>query len=182
MKNWRILESKIVFSHAWYKLRQDKVELPNGKVLNDYFVSMRKSIVIVVPITLDSHVVFIREYKHGARKIVSQFPTGYIDSGENVISAAKRELLEETGYLAKKFKVLVKCHQSPAKNTNSATIVLAQGAKQSTVQPSLDNEGETEIEVNKFPLKSFPKLLGRKIDVIESLAAGWVVWGYLKVI
>lgn len=180
MKKWETLKSKIIFSHAWYKLRQDKVKLPNGKVLDDYFVSVRKPIVVVVPITLDDHVVFIREYKHGAGKIVTQFPTGYIDSGENAILSAKRELMEETGYLAKEFKIIAKFHQSPAKNTNSVEIVLAQLAKQSVAQPSFDHEGETEIEINKFPLKSFPKLLGRKIDVIESIAAGWVVWDYLK--
>ncbi|MGB7249879.1 MAG: hypothetical protein WBC73_13155, partial [Phormidesmis sp.] len=65
VQKWTTLRSTMVFDHRWYRLRQDVVSLPNGQVVDDYFVSMRPDIATVLPITASGEVVFVRQYRHG---------------------------------------------------------------------------------------------------------------------
>ena len=57
---------KLPSDHRWYRLRQDKVALPNGEIVDDYFVSLRPDIATVLPMTAAGEVVFVRQYRHGA--------------------------------------------------------------------------------------------------------------------
>ena len=68
MKSWKILQSTPVFQHQWYSLRQDRVQLPDGRILDDYFVSVRPDVVLILALTPDKQVPLVRQYKHGAQK------------------------------------------------------------------------------------------------------------------
>ena len=90
MEAWNILKSETVFEHRWYTLRQDWVQLPDGRLLDDYFVSVRPDVVLILAVTPDGHVPLVRQYKHGVQKILLELPGGFIDHGEIPQRAAMR--------------------------------------------------------------------------------------------
>ena len=83
------------------------------------------AVVIIVAMTEDEHVLFVEQYRPPVGKVVIEFPAGLVNDlkhkkGESILSAAKRELLEETGYKAKK---LVKILEGPTSSGSSADII-----------------------------------------------------------
>ncbi|WP_426061816.1 NUDIX hydrolase [Hymenobacter sp. B1770] len=169
IRPWKTLHSELVFEHRWYRLRRDTVELPTGQVLDDYFVSVRPNVVLTFPLTADNQVVFVRQYKHGLGQVLLELPGGVIDEGEIVpADAARRELLEETGYTADALEPLLQVSDNPTKDTNLIHYFLARNVRQVAAQ-ALD---ETEaIEVVTIPLDRVEEMVLRgDIRVAGSVA------------
>lgn len=156
---WKTLKSELVFDHPWYQLRRDHVELPSGRVLDDYFVSVRPHVVLTFPLTADDQVVFVRQYKHAAGQILLELPGGVVDAGEtSILGAARREMLEETGYDTEQLEPLLEVFDNPTKDTNSISFFLARNVRLVAAQ-DLD---ETEnIEVVLVPLAEVEHLIMR---------------------
>ena len=128
-KKWKVLRSQFAFNHRWYKVRQDIVELPSGEVIDDYFVSVRPDIALILPITQNNEIVFVRQYRHGVREVLVELPAGTFDpEQENAAAAAKREFEEETGYTAERLLALGTLYDNPVKETNKIHLFLAQNA------------------------------------------------------
>lgn len=166
---WKTLQSELVFDHPWYKLRRDHVQLPTGQVLDDYFVSVRPNVVLIFPLTADNHVLFVRQYKHAAGQILLELPGGVVDEGETVpADAARRELLEETGYATDELTLLAEVFDNPTKDTDTIYYYLARNVRETAAQ-DLD---ETEnIEVVKVPLAEVEGLVLRgEVRVAGSVA------------
>ncbi len=68
LKKWQIIKSELVFHNRWCQVRQDAVKLSSGQVIDDYFVNIRPEIVLVVPVTGDNQLVFVRQYRHGRKR------------------------------------------------------------------------------------------------------------------
>jgi len=68
LKKWQIIKSELVFHNRWCQVRQDVVKLSSGQVIDDYFVNIRPEIVLVVPVTGDNQLVFVRHIVTGLRK------------------------------------------------------------------------------------------------------------------
>jgi 8-oxo-dGTP pyrophosphatase MutT (NUDIX family) len=137
---WKTLHSKIVFDHHWYKVRQDTVQLPNGKILDDYFVSVRDDVAIVFPITSDGKIITVTQYKHGASEIVTELPAGFFNRDEQPLIAAKRELAEETGFESRKWTLLAKTRDNPTKDSNQFYLYLAENCEPTGTQDFDENE------------------------------------------
>ena len=109
----RILESTIVLDNHFVKITEEKVRLPNG-VINDYYIVTSKSDrAMVLPMLNDGRIILVNEYRHGCRDYVWQLPAGCVDGEEAPEEAARRELLEETGYVAEKLEFLGSWYVSP---------------------------------------------------------------------
>ncbi|HEY4652700.1 MAG TPA: NUDIX hydrolase [Pontibacter sp.] len=166
---WKTLKSEMVVNEKWYKLRRDEVELPNGTVLDDYYVSVRPNVVLTFPVTEDGHVIFVRQYKHAAGNIFIELPGGVIDDHEdNPMEAARREMLEETGYTSDNMELVLEVIDNPTKDTNKIYFYLARNAYKVAEQ---DLDESENIEVLYVPLQEVEQLvLSGKINVSGSVA------------
>lgn len=149
MKIWKTISSKYALDSKWFKVRQDTVELPNGKVMDDYYVWESADSCMIVPVTKDLEVILVKQYKHGRGEIITEYPAGYTDPNEEITTTAVRELKEETGYTSSKLSVLGKLTQNPTKQTGDIYVVLAENVEK--VNASGGDETEN-IEILKVPL------------------------------
>ncbi len=95
----KILDTEVVYKAHIFDALKVHVELPNGKQ-RDYDLVGHSPAVVMVPVTADGHILFVRQYRLGAGKEILELPAGMINECEDPDPAAERELREETGYEA----------------------------------------------------------------------------------
>ena len=137
---WKILESH----HIHKNVRIDKCELPNGMVI-DGFVLEYRDWVTVIALTKQQEVVLVRQYRHGAQKVILELPGGAMDAeDQSPMQAARRELLEETGYASDTFIQIGCVSPNPANQTNLIYSFLALDAEKVGGQ-HLDSTEDIEV-------------------------------------
>ena len=170
---WTLLSSEMAFDHRWYQLRRDTVKLPDGRVVDDYFVSQRPSVAIAVPLTTENKFILVRQYKHGVQAITLEFPAGTFRS-ESPEMAAARELAEETGYSPDSMMDLGTCFDDATKNSNLVHIFLASGCVLTGKQRLDELEAASGVEVLLMSLQEVIKALDDgEIKSMSSVAAGY---------
>lgn len=98
MKPWKLLDTEYLVDAPWLKVAKEKCELPNGKVIDDFYTLWQPDWVLILARTSKGEWVMTEQYRHGTGKIALEFPAGIIDKGETPERAALRELQEESGY------------------------------------------------------------------------------------
>ena len=146
-----VLSSRVVYRGPVFWVTTDQVLEPAG-------VRVRRDVVrhsgSVVVLALDEsrsqpYVLLERQYRHAAQAYLWELPAGRIDKGENSLAAAKRELLEETGYTAAGWKRILKFYASPGFVAETMNVYLARGLRAGTAQP----EADEVIQQRLVPLK-----------------------------
>ena len=146
VRPWKILDSK----HIHKNVRLDLCELPGGKIIEGTVLEFGDW-VTVLALTRNKDVVLIRQYRHGAQRIILEFPGGTMDdNGESPVDAARRELLEETGYTSGKMIQVGCVSPNPANQTNLIYSFLALDAERAGGQHLDETE---EIDVVLLPLE-----------------------------
>lgn len=97
-KKWEVLNSEYLIRRPWLTARKDKVRLPSGVVMDEYYVLEYPEWVNVIAITTEGKFLMERQYRHGLQWIGYEICAGVCEKGETPLEAAKRELLEETGF------------------------------------------------------------------------------------
>jgi 8-oxo-dGTP pyrophosphatase MutT (NUDIX family) len=142
---WKILSS----THMGHHLRLDQCELPGGKRLEGVVLEYGDW-VTVLALTKNQEAVLIRQYRHGAQKIIVELPGGAMDpEDESPLVAARRELQEETGYSSDKFIQVGMVSPNPANQTNLIYSFLALDAEKVSGQ-HLDGTEEIEVFLKPF--------------------------------
>jgi 8-oxo-dGTP pyrophosphatase MutT (NUDIX family) len=160
----------MVFDNPWCQVRRDEVELPNGKVIDDFFVNVRPDIALLMAVTPNREIVFVRQYRHGVNEILLELPAGTFNpQTENNLTAATRELEEETGYIAPEIIQLATLYDNPSKDTNKIHLFLAENALPSGKQQLDITE---DVEVVLVPVEAvLEKIATGEIAVCGTIAA-----------
>ena len=138
MKPWKLLKTEYLVDAPWLKVAKETCELPNGKVIDDFYTLWQPDWVLILARTAEGKWVMTEQYRHGTGKIALEFPAGIIDKGETPEQAALRELQEECGYC-------VDPRLLP-KEDNSTMATSCQ------VSYSEDDEGKAIRYLGKFPV------------------------------
>ncbi len=155
LRPWEILGSETVYSDRWLTHTVEQVRLPSGYEIAQYHLLDQNDFCLVVAVTPAREVPLVRQYKHGARDVVLEFPAGLVDEGEAPKAAAVRELREETGY-AGRVLAAGSLLTGPSRNRNWAHVFVVLDAEQ-VGEPAPE---ETEqIEVVLTPLAGLPGLI-----------------------
>jgi ADP-ribose pyrophosphatase len=166
IKPWKILESH----HLHKNVRIDKCELPNGMVI-DGFVLEYGDWATILALTKQQEVIMVRQYRHGAQKVILELPGGALDSKEeSPLQAARRELMEETGYSSDTFIQIGCVSPNPANQTNLIYSFLALDAEKVGDQELDDTE---DIEVVLRPLEEVIRM-ARTGELLQTMQVSTV--------
>ncbi len=143
----KVLSSKVVYQGKVFNVTSDKVQEPNGITAQRDVVRHSGSVVVLaVDETGDEpRVLLERQYRYAARAYLWELPAGRIDPGEKPLAAAKRELLEETGYRARDWKRALGFYASPGFLDETMTIFLGRKLTAGEAQPEADERIEYQM-------------------------------------
>jgi ADP-ribose pyrophosphatase len=155
----RVLSSRLVYRGPVFWVTSERVLEPSGvRVLRE--VVRHTGSVVVLATVKDGReplVLLERQYRHAAESYLWELPAGRIDKGEKALAAAKRELLEETGYTARHWKKILKFYASPGFVAEPMTVFWARGLKAGPAQP----EADEVIEQHLVPLSKAVRMVLR---------------------
>jgi 8-oxo-dGTP pyrophosphatase MutT (NUDIX family) len=167
---WKVLTREYLSRKFWYTVRVDKVELPTGAIIPEYWVNEYVPWVNVVAVTPDDKVLLIRQYRHGVAEVHFEIPAGTTEPGETSLeNAAKRELLEETGYGGGRWSPLITLSANPALQDNLTHTFLAEGV---VPLKTADPGAGEDLRLHPVPVDELPALLdsGEMIQALHTAA------------
>lgn len=153
----RLLSSKTSFTGRVFQVKTDRIVEP-GNIRATREVVEHPGSVVVLPVLPNGRVILVRQFRYPARQSLWELVAGSMEPGESVIRAARRELLEETGYRARSITPVLSFYSSPGFLTERMHLVEARGLTFSEANP----EADEHIEVREFSTGQIRKLLQEK--------------------
>jgi ADP-ribose pyrophosphatase len=158
IKPWKRIRSGSTHSFRVFSIRTDTTTSPRTGRKHDFYIIESNDWVNIIPLTVDLEVVMIKQYRHGSREVTLEIPGGLVEPEDTPKKAAALELLEETGYRAKKWTRIGVVNPNPALFNNRCYTFLAQDIHKVS-EPSPDQT--EDIEVVLIPLRKIPGLILR---------------------
>lgn len=143
--DWKIVSSSYVFKDQWFQARADKCIMPDGRIMEPYYVLEMPSWTNMVIITKDEKIVLVRQYRHAKGSTTLELPGGILEPNESPEASAIREMREETGYVSTEIEFLYKVSPNPALHNNTAYFFLARNAEK-LAETSFDDFEDLRIE------------------------------------
>lgn len=177
VKKWKTLTSAIALDEKWFRVRKDIIQLPSGKIIDDYFVWESPSYSSAIPYTEDGKFVIIQQYQHAINKVIYQFPGGSVDPGETPERAAIREMMEEVGYASDDLTQLLEAAPHGTKITGWTYMFLAKSAKR--VAAPVDDPAEQVEVLLVTPDELWELITSNQFQVLDSLAGALLALRHL---
>ncbi len=144
-RHWKVLSSRDVLDASpFLKVRVETIELPDGRRIPDYYQLEMPSFACIFAETREGQIIVYRQYRHGPRRVGLVFPGGHLDPGEAPLDAARRELLEETGFESDAWTYLGGYMVNSNQGGSVSHMFHATGCRR-TAAPRSDDLEETEI-------------------------------------
>jgi len=162
----KILRSEMIYKGPIFGIRRDEVIEPSGVRATREVITHPGS-VVVLPVLPDGRILMIRQYRHAARQYLWELVAGRIDAGEKPRQAAARELIEETGYRARKFRIFLDVFPTPGFLEERMFILLAEGLTAGVAEP----EDDEKISSRAYNRKQLEVMIrGGKLRDAKSIA------------
>jgi len=155
----RLVSSRVVYRGPVFWVTTDHVLEPGGVKVRRDLIHHSGSVVVLAVDDSKSvpRVLLERQYRHAAQDYLWELPAGRIDPGENELTAAKRELIEETGYRAKDWRRIFRFYASPGFMAETMAVYLATGLRRGEAEP----EDDEVIQIRMVPLPAAVKMVVR---------------------
>lgn len=164
---WTILDSEVKYENNWIKVLHQNVLNPNGGKGIYGSVHFKNIAIGIVPVDEEGNTWLVGQYRFPIEEYSWEIPEGGSPEGEDILATAQRELLEETGIIAKKWTMISKLHTSNSVCREVAYIYMAEDLTQTESQP----EETEQLQVRKVPLKeAYKMVLDDKITDSMSVA------------
>lgn len=138
---WKTLKSDTLINEYHVTVHKDAVQLPDGAVIDDFYTVTIPDAAMVAALTLEGNILLKSEYRYACKREVIECPAGMFEEGEtDPLTVAKRELLEETGYISYDWLYLGATLESTSKITNRMHLFLAKNCTQISTQHLDENE------------------------------------------
>jgi ADP-ribose pyrophosphatase len=168
---WRVLEKTTAFACPWYRVVRERIRLPTRRVIDYYYVSIPAS-VMVVPVTADGRMLLLRQYRYPTRSFSYELPGGNT-GGRSPLVTGKRELFEETGYRARRWRRLGLFHPYSGMSDEVCYVYLATGLTPGRQQP----EDREFIQVVPMPVRDvYRRVEQHRIQDGMTLASLLMAW------
>lgn len=148
-KPWTVRSSKRLLEHWWMSLRVDEVELPDGHVLPEYHVLEYPDWTLALCQDMAHRLVLVEQYRHAIGRLSLEFASGMLEAGEAPVEGARRELVEETGYVASEWLHLGSWAPDPSRHDNVGHVYVAQDARRKQA-PSPDESEDLRVHLLTF--------------------------------
>jgi len=163
LKPWKTINTEPIFeAPPWLTLSVEEVQLPDGRLVSDYYHIQLQDYAVIFAQVADGEVILLRQYKHGVGRVSLTLPGGGLSAGETPLAAAQRELLEETGYEAEDWRLLCPFVTSANYRCSQGYIFAANNARQ-------------VAEPNSGDLEEMETVLMPPEQVIEAVQQGEIV-------
>ena len=177
--HWKTLETKSVEKNSYLEVTKNKCEKPNGDIVEEYYVVKRPDVAIIIAFTEKMELVMVYQYRFPVNSIDFEVPAGYAEPNENeMVKAAERELLEETGYKSESLKEIKIAYASSGLMNSNVHFFIGLNAKK-VQEINLDQNEELEVKV--LPWKEALQLYeDNKIKDLGSITAILIAKKYLE--
>ena len=176
----QLLSSEVVFQCPLFRIVHDKLIEPGGRLSERDLIRHNGSVVILAIDSSknkkDPWIVVERQYRHAANQFLWELPAGKMEPGEDPLAGAKRELAEETGYSAKKWKPLVEYYPSPGFLGESMKVFVAEGLVAGDAHP----EDDEQIEFRLVKLSDLLKMIEKGVILDGKTLSGVLLYARLK--
>lgn len=165
------LESRLAWQGEFLEVHMDRVKCPDGHIAPREYLK-HPGAVMIIPLLDDGQIVLERQYRYPLRRSFIELPAGKIDPGEDLLACAQRELLEETGYVARTWTHLGGFHNAIGYCDEKIEVFLAQGLEQ---RGAKTDDGEV-LEIFTAPWQEVlaAVLDGRITDVKTIIGVHWL--------
>jgi len=167
----KLISSRECYSSPIFRVTEDRAVDPDGFEIRRGIVQHRGS-AVMMPVDERGRVLLVRQYRLPARRYLWELPAGRLDEGETPLKAARRELKEETGYRARRWKKLVSLYPSPGYVAEKMTIYLATELVKGDATPM----GDERIECRWFAARELDELIRKGKIVDGKTIVGYLMW------
>ncbi len=146
MKKWEVLGREYLYRRPWLTVRRDRVRLPTGAVNDEYYVLEYPTWVNVIAIDREGRFVMVEQYRHGLQEVFTELVAGVAEEGEAPLEAARRELLEETGYAGGTWRLSTVLSANPGSQNNLSYSFIATGVER-VAEQHLDETEDVAVRL-----------------------------------
>lgn len=172
---WETVSTEYLIQRPWLTARRDTLRMPDGKIVPEYYVLEYPTWVNIIAVTADGKFVLVRQYRHALGIVEYELCAGTMDAADaSPLDAAKRELLEETGYAGGEWSEFTTLSANPTSMNNLNHTFVAKGVEKVSTQHLDETE---EITVHLFTKEELLDLL-RRDEMKQSLMVA-PLWRYI---